>query len=306
LLAEALASIEAQRYPDWEVIVVDDASAPAVDFRALAHSQSRVVGLRHDTSVGGAAGKNSGIKAGRGEIFAFLDDDDVYDPGYLERSISVLDRHSDIDVLFIGVAWFGKAAAHGERTHGQSMARTLEAAEGIAVEDGVVAFGEKLLPALLRRVPMPFQRPVVRRPALERIGMYRPDCLLWDCEWAIRASIVARCALLTEPLYGQRVDGQGLSSRPDRERDHLASSVDSTLRLYYNPPIKVSPMVRSMLREAASRSAADLAYYHSQRGELRDCLRAWWQSQRVEISLPRLKIPVGALARAVGFIPRVL
>ena len=299
LLREALASLEAQHYPGWEVIVVDDASSPSVDFDALARSHPKLRSVRHESSHGGAASKNSGLAVGQGEIFAFLDDDDLYDPEYLGRSVAILDRYPAIDVLFMGVAWFGSAAAYGEHSHGESLARTLAEIRPTTPEPGLLLFGEALLPALLRRVPMPFQRPVVRRAALDRIGSYRPNCLLWDCEWALRAAMAGRCALLNEPLYRQRADGQGLSSRPDRQRDHLESGLETVLRLYRNPPFPISGTTLSLLRDAASRSAADLAYYHSRRGEMGPCLRAWWTSQRIQPSLSRLKLPLGAILRTL-------
>lgn len=302
LLSDALASLEAQRYPDWEVIVIDDASTPHVDLDELVRLHPRLRAVRHDSPHGGAASKNSGLAAAQGEILAFLDDDDLYDPVYLARSVAILDRYPAIDVLFMGVAWFGSAAAYGERTHSESLARTLAEARPTTLEPGLLLFGDNLLPALLRRVSMPFQRPVVRRAALEQIGSYRSDCLLWDCEWALRAAMVARCGLLHEPLYRQRADGQGLSSRPDRQRDHLESGLETALRLYRNPPFPISDTTRSLFRHAASRGAADLAYYHSQRGEVGACVRAWWMSERIQPSVSRLKLPLGAIARAMGIV----
>lgn len=300
LLAEALDSLERQTYADWEVVVVDDASSPPVDFKWLAGQHTKLRVVSHAGPRGGAAGKNSGIALGRGQLFAFLDDDDLYDARYLERAVGCLDGHPEIEVLFMGVGWFGNAAQHGERTHGASMARTLAEANPIELEPGLLLFGEQLLSALLRRVPMPFQRPVVRRSALDRIGHYRPDCLLWDCEWALRASAVSQCALLDEPLYRQRVDGQGTSSRGDRKRDHLESALEMTLRLYRKPPFPVSSTTRALLRKAASRNAAALAHYLSRSGDLAGCLRAWWTSEKLQPSASRLKLPLAAGARAMG------
>lgn len=305
LLVEALQSIAAQRFTNMEVIVVDDASTPPVDFKALSRQYPDLRGVRHEPSRGGAAGKNAGIAVSRGELFAFLDDDDLYDPRYLERSVAILDRHPEIEVLFMGVDWFGRAWEYGERAQGESMARILAEARPVALEATLHLFGDALLPALLRRVPMPFQRPVVRRTALERIGVYRDDCLLWDCEWAFRAAMVSRCALLDEPLYRQRADGQGYSSIGSRERDHLESGLEMTLRLYRQPPFAVSAATRELLREAASRSAAYLAYYHSRRGEVGSCIRAWWTSEKIQPSLRRLRMPLAALARALGGTPEV-
>lgn len=300
LLAEALESIARQTFQDWEALVIDDASTPKIELPHLISICDRVSLTRHDTSRGGSASKNSGIATAAGELLAFLDDDDLYTPQYLATAARVLDQHPEIDVLFMGVGWFGRAAEYGERTHTESTRLTLADAKGEMIAPNLWRFGQPLLYALLRRVPMPFQRPVVRRAALEKIGLYRPECLLWDCEWALRAALTCRCALLNEPLYLQRVDGQGTSSRGDREYDHLVSGFEMISNLMLQPPIPLTAEVRDLLRDAASRSAANLAYYHSRHGQVKSCLRACWTSQRLRPSLARLKIPVAAVACALG------
>jgi glycosyltransferase involved in cell wall biosynthesis len=255
----------------------------AVDVPAAFRHKVRCI--RHVQSQGGAAAKSTGVAEGRGEVFAFLDDDDLYDPDYLERALGVLDRHPEVGVLFMGVGWFGKGRDWGERTQAESMARLLSEARSQPLGGDTRSFGEELLPALLRRVPMPMQRPVVRRAALKRIGSYRADCLLWDCEWALRASMVARCAYLDVPLYRQRLDDQGTSSRADRELDHLKSGFDMTWRLSSSPPFPVPGKFRKLLRRAASDAALSIARYHASRGHAMPALRAWWLSQSTRPAL---------------------
>ena len=64
LLEEALVSIASQTIDDWEVIVVDDGSIPPVSSTAIRNRfGARVHVIRHMTSQGGAAAKNTGIAA---------------------------------------------------------------------------------------------------------------------------------------------------------------------------------------------------------------------------------------------------
>jgi hypothetical protein len=200
----------------------------------------------------------------------------------------------------MGVGWFGRGAEYSARIHDEAVAEILEASRPEVLEPGLWHFGDSLLAPLLRTVPMPFQRPVVRREALQRIGLHRRDCLLWDCEWALRAAMTARCALLGEPLYQQRDDGQGYHSRPDRERAQLESALEMTLRLYRAPPPYVTAAQRDLLRRAASRNALNLSYFLSHTpGTLLRSLQAWCSSQRLQFSPRSLKLPLGALTRAL-------
>jgi glycosyltransferase involved in cell wall biosynthesis len=303
LLAEAVASVCAQTYTNWELIVVDDASSPSVSTAVPPEYRAKVRCIRHPQSQGGAAGKNTGIAAGRGELFAFIDDDDLYEPRYLERAVAVLDRYRQVDVLFMGVGWFGSGARWGEQAHGESTARLLAEAKPHLLDDDVSLFDERFLGALLKRVPMAFQRPVVRRAALDRIGHYRADCLLWDCEWALRASLAATCAYLKQPLYQQRLDGQGYSSRDDRELDHLKSGLDMTWQLYVRPPFEIPSGARGLLCEAAGNASLSIARHHAMRRRVVPALRAWAHSRTVCRSVGGLRALASvllALTRSIG------
>jgi len=72
-LAEALQSVLAQTEPDFECIVVDDASPEPI----VTPDDPRIRLLRHDRNRGPSAARNTGLAAARGAYVVFLDDDDV-------------------------------------------------------------------------------------------------------------------------------------------------------------------------------------------------------------------------------------
>jgi glycosyltransferase involved in cell wall biosynthesis len=87
-----VASALAQSWRPLEVVVVDDGSAddtPAV-LAALAQAHPEVRHLRHDAARGPGAARNSGLGAARGELVAFLDDDDEWLPGRLAAMVAAL------------------------------------------------------------------------------------------------------------------------------------------------------------------------------------------------------------------------
>lgn len=288
LLREAVDSVQAQTMAHWELIVVDDASMPPV---AIDSTDPRIRVIRHPQAQGGAAAKNSGAAQARGEVLAFLDDDDLYDPRYLDGALAVLDAHPELDVVFMGVSWFGARAADGERNYRQAMARFLAQAGGLRKGE-LSVFGPSLVGALLTSVPMALQRPVVRRAAFEGIGNYRPDCLLWDCDWAIEAALHARCALLHEGLYRQRVDGQGFSSRHDRAGDHLRSGVGIKQRLWSAARSGGAPYgeFREPIRQSAAQAWFDLAWHLYGQRRRGPALRALIESLRLRPQGRHLKL----------------
>ena len=82
-LKRAVISLQKQCTEDIEIIVVDD-NAPDSAFRTETEhimdcfSDNRIVYIKHDKNKNGAAARNTGLKAAKGEFIAFLDNDDFY------------------------------------------------------------------------------------------------------------------------------------------------------------------------------------------------------------------------------------
>lgn len=91
-VGRAIASVRAQTMPDWELIIVDDASDDDLAGAVAAVSDGRVCLLRHERNRGAAAARNTGIEAARSPLIAFLDSDDEWLPPKLERQIEAMDR----------------------------------------------------------------------------------------------------------------------------------------------------------------------------------------------------------------------
>ena len=95
-LADALRSVEAQTYGDWEVVVADDASSDAT--AAIAESFPRIALVRSATNVGPAGARNLAIEQSGGELLALLDSDDTWLPNYLEEQVCLYDESRDAKV----------------------------------------------------------------------------------------------------------------------------------------------------------------------------------------------------------------
>jgi O-antigen biosynthesis protein len=102
LVIQAVASVIAQTYLDWECLVIDDGGGDPLD--AVAADQ-RVRVIRRDASGGPAAARNTGIGEARGSIVTFLDDDDRWRPERLDLAAEALTDPS-VDVGLCWTAWF--------------------------------------------------------------------------------------------------------------------------------------------------------------------------------------------------------
>jgi hypothetical protein len=90
LLRQALASIEAQRFRDFEVIVVDDGSTD--DTAAVAASFRPGAKVLRIVNSGPAEARNQGAAAARGRYLAFLDSDDLFFPWTLATYAEIAGR----------------------------------------------------------------------------------------------------------------------------------------------------------------------------------------------------------------------
>ena len=105
LLAEAVASVRAQTFGDWELLLVDDGSSDASSGLARAEAAAepdRIRYLEHQghANCGMSASRNLGIRAARGRYLTFLDADDVYLPDRLLHHVRILDAHPEAALVF--------------------------------------------------------------------------------------------------------------------------------------------------------------------------------------------------------------
>jgi len=89
-LPDTLASVAAQTFADWEVVLVDDGSTD--ETAELARSfPGRLRLLRNEVAQGPSAARNTAAEHADGELLAMLDADDMWQPGYLERQLARYD-----------------------------------------------------------------------------------------------------------------------------------------------------------------------------------------------------------------------
>ncbi|HZP85518.1 MAG TPA: glycosyltransferase [Burkholderiales bacterium] len=215
-LRDAVSSVAAQTYDNWQVVVVDDGSRPAVDARVLAATLGeRFVLCRHEACKGIPQAKNAGLRAASGDVVLHLDDDDLLAPRALEKIASAYAAHPELDCLFLNVQPFGPFAP-GAKENQDGALRMLLSRVQTCNQDGLVFFEEGLFEALLKSVPLALQRPAARRSTWARVGPFTEQLLFSEPDWTIRAAMTCRTALIEEPLSLWRCEGQNFASRPEK------------------------------------------------------------------------------------------
>jgi glycosyltransferase involved in cell wall biosynthesis len=104
-IGEAIESVYAQSYENWELLLVDDGSTDGSTDIALRYAERRpekVRYLEHDNhqNRGMSATRNLGIRHARGRYIALLDADDVWLPDKLKQQVAILDEEAEAALVY--------------------------------------------------------------------------------------------------------------------------------------------------------------------------------------------------------------
>lgn len=168
-LLGALQSVARQSHNEIELVLVRDGGLP-LDERAQEVLEKlefpHMVVERDDPPEGLAQARDNGIAQARGDAFAFLDDDDLWDPGHVKQLADALDREPDLAVVY-------------------SDCRILEVSSGeqrtLGVDFNLGVFGrDGFIP------PSSF---VARRSAFEEFGLFDPKMIYSeDWDWLLKVA----------------------------------------------------------------------------------------------------------------------
>jgi len=95
LIAETLNSVLAQTYRDFEIVVVNDGSTDNT-LRVLSNYKAHNLRVISQRNQGQAIARNTGIRASKGALIAFLDSDDLWLPEKLDRQLSLFDSQPNL------------------------------------------------------------------------------------------------------------------------------------------------------------------------------------------------------------------
>ncbi|SFN33110.1 glycosyltransferase family 2 protein [Salegentibacter flavus] len=101
-IGETLESIIAQKYPNWECLVIDDSSTDyteeLMEFYCERDKRFRYHDRPKDTPKGANACRNYGFQLSKGQYVNWFDSDDLMSPYFIQKKVSFL-RENDIDYV---------------------------------------------------------------------------------------------------------------------------------------------------------------------------------------------------------------
>ena len=254
-LERSIGSVEQQTHTNWELIVIDDRSTDGTErfVRSRSARDARIVYVRNGRSPGPGGARNQGIELARGDLIAFLDSDDAWEPEKLTRELRYLaDRPS---VQMVGSDYWMIDRDAGKQTRGRDFifdmlgwweqhefarkvipcAKIREDISAIAGRDAII--GQAIGGFLWIHT----SSVLVRREVFDMVGQFNEQLLRTeDIELWLRINNACDIGYLDEPLSAYDITGRN-SLGGDRYRDYepqRAHSPDDEvtwhLRLYHH------------------------------------------------------------------------
>ncbi|MEB3886872.1 glycosyltransferase [Lyngbya sp. CCY1209] len=178
-LKEAVRSVEAQTFKNWELLVIDDASSDGTwDWLTeIKNEQIRV--FRQEKNSERSAARNRGLREAKGEFIMFLDDDDRLRPNALTDLVKPLSSDSKI-VAAVGARWKFKEGAYATK-----------------IEHPRIGFKRVIWPELLAGWSSVSGQNLYRKAIITELGGYRLDLNIGeDRELWFRVARLGKVAII--------------------------------------------------------------------------------------------------------------
>ena len=174
-LDEAIESVFAQSFQDWELLLVDDGSTDAssqIARRYAEHHRERVHYFEHAGHLnrGMSTSRNLGIRHARGQYIALLDADDIWLPKKLEHQVSILKTYPDAGMVLGPIQWW-----YSWTDKPEDRGRDFVAPFPAEVRSDSLVQPPKLLIALLKKATVSATNSLLRRNLVERVGGYEEN-----------------------------------------------------------------------------------------------------------------------------------
>lgn len=254
-IREAIDSVLAQTFTDWELLLVDDGStdgSTAIALSYVAQHPGKVHYLEHaqHKNRGMSASRNLGFRHARGAYLALLDADDVWLPQKFERQVEFMNAHADVAMVFGRTeywhSWTGRA---------EDLSRDHVPAHGFpAATYGPTTLSTRVYPLGPGTAPSLCSL-LIRAEAMEKIGGFEESFKGFYEDQAFLAKMyLAEPVAATEDCWDRyRIHDTSCSAvvRETGEYDEHRARFLRWLRTYLESQPHVSPEVWNAVNDAS-------------------------------------------------------
>jgi glycosyltransferase involved in cell wall biosynthesis len=208
-LRQAIDSVLAQTFDDWELIVVDDGSNDSTPEILHSYRDPRIKRLREERNRKQAVCSNRALATATGKYIARLDADDVALPSWLAEKVGYMQAHPDVVLLGNAAFDMNEEGAHIGFRPG-----------------GLGDFDLKLY--LTACNPIIHCSIVFCTDVARELNGYNEDERYWfseDYDFLSRIAFSGKAIVLPQPLVEVRVHSTSVSARNDEDQAHQGKCI---------------------------------------------------------------------------------
>ncbi len=261
---EAIGSVQAQTYSNWNLFIIDDHSPKPgevlMKLREEAVKSEKIKFIRLERNIKPAGARNRGAAKGDGDALAFIDQDDRWHPKKLESSVAYLKSHPEIHLVHSDIEAINES---GEVISGRYK-RENQIRAGIPYAE--LSPGE-LVKELAVLYSLRLGTVVVRRGAFESVGGFDADEPIFggeDILFAVRFAAEHKISHLPENLTFRRLHSDNLSKNRERIMGKMMA---------YKRIRERFPVTKSSIHKQYTRTLRKAALFKVENGDQKQAMR---------------------------------
>jgi len=306
LLPPVIESILEQDFEDLELVIVDDGSTDdtAAMVREIQARDPRVhyVPLPQNRGVGFA--RDAGLRYAPGTYIALADSDDLWLPGRLREQVEILEKYTQIDILFGDFLNID----HVRGTQGLGLVESQKGLELVVarhIEDDLFLVESGLEIGILRSNFIASPTVVLRREVFDRVGGFKRSLESPELEFCWRAAVLgARYAYINRPLIERHRLSDSLTAQGDQS---WLLRLDAVETMYHTCQEARRPELLKYVRATEVRTYRNLLQIYGKSGQRVRAVQTYIKSLKCGLSARTTVLLVLSLlgASAISFAQRI-
>jgi glycosyltransferase involved in cell wall biosynthesis len=266
-VTEAIDSVLAQTFQDFEILVVDDGSNDETR-QVLKEKYGDSIRYLYKENGGVSSARNYGIERAEGKYIAFLDADDVWMPEKLEKQVELLESDSEIGLCYTGAIKVDENLELKDYIQAQ---RYEDACEGLLLNMNILVLSSSFV-----------RKDIV----LQTNGFDSRFSTCADKEYWLRLSLLTKFAPIEEFLVKYRDVTNSMSSNPDlSKKDTLG-----VLEKFFNLP-NLPEKYQKLEKKSLSNNLMVVSGEFLHNGKVAESLACLWQG--IRLYPQNIKRPLG-------------
>lgn len=258
-VTEAIDSVLAQTFTNFEILVIDDGSTDNTK-EVLAEKYGNSIYYFYKENGGVSRARNFGIENAIGKYVAFLDADDVWMPEKLEKQVSLMESDEKISLTYVATQkvdkdlhYLSSIAANTYEDYTESLLLNLNIVAGSCSS------------AMVRREIL-----------LQTDGFDSKFTTYADWEFWLRLSLLTKFAPINEELVKYRVVKGSMSSKPEVTKKDALGVLDK----FFNLP-NLPEKYKRLQNKSFSNQLMIISGEFLHNGKVRESLNCIWQGIRL-------------------------